>query len=114
MSVGIRSSTDAARSEYHHDWYEKNKERILANGRRWREANKGKMAGYARRRRTLEGEKLKVYARSVVDNAIRRGWIRRKPCEMCGGEAEAHHADYAYALEIRWLCKDHHEVAHHA
>lgn len=57
---------------------------------------------------------MKIYARSVVDNALRRGWIRRKPCEVCGGEAEAHHEDYTYALELRWFCKDHHEVAHHA
>ena len=113
-SPGILSAVNQARSEYHRKWYMRNKERVLAKNRKWREINKGKMAFYGRRRRTLEGERLKIYARNVVDNALRRGWIRPKPCEICGGEAEAHHADYAYALEIRWFCKPHHEILHHA
>jgi len=29
-------------------------------------------------------------------------------------KAEAHHDDYSRPLDVRWLCKRHHEEAHHS
>jgi hypothetical protein len=53
-------------------------------------------------------------ARNAAVQAIARGTITRGPCEKCGASpAEAHHDDYARPLEVRWLCKHHHEE-HHA
>ncbi len=36
-----------------------------------------------------------------------------QPCEVCGSIlTERHHDDYSKPLEIRWLCKIHHEDHH--
>jgi hypothetical protein len=55
-----------------------------------------------------------VAARKIVRNAISRGAIVRKPCEVCGaGRTEAHHDDYARPLDVRWLCVEHHVAVHY-
>lgn len=54
----------------------------------------------------------RVNARQVLNRAIRCGQVVRENCEICGEIAEAHHADYAKPLEVRWLCKVHHEEIH--
>jgi len=55
-------------------------------------------------------KKTAVY---TVNNAIRDGRLKRKPCEICGKfEAEGHHEDYALPLEVIWLCSTCH-AAHH-
>ena len=36
----------------------------------------------------------KDHARSLLQAAVRRGRIERKPCELCGTKAEAHHEDH--------------------
>lgn len=52
-------------------------------------------------------------ARNAVNNAIRDGRLVRMPCEVCGREdSQAHHDDYAKPLEVRWLCRPHHEDVH--
>lgn len=46
-------------------------------------------------------------------NAIRDGVLVRQPCEVCGAErVEAHHDDYGKPLDVRWLCKKHHDEHH--
>ena len=53
-------------------------------------------------------------ARNVLCLAVSRGKVIRKACEVCGFyPAEGHHDDYSRPLDVRWLCKEHHE-AHHA
>lgn len=57
----------------------------------------------------------KYRARYTVHNAIRDGRLERKPCEACGtARSEAHHEDYSRPLDVRWLCRVHHEAVHHA
>lgn len=51
-------------------------------------------------------------ARNAVNNAIRDGRLKREPCEVCGEFAEAHHLDYRKPLDVKWLCREHHNVAH--
>lgn len=54
----------------------------------------------------------KTVARNLVAKAIRTGLIERQPCVICGElPVEAHHEDYAYPLEITWVCKEHHTIA---
>ena len=36
----------------------------------------------------------------------------KRPCEMCGADAQAHHEDYSKPLEVRWLCPVHHRQRH--
>lgn len=51
-------------------------------------------------------------AHIMVDNAIRNGSLKRKPCLICGNIAEAHHFDYSLPLNVIWLCNEHHKNAH--
>lgn len=52
-------------------------------------------------------------ARAVVKMAIRRGTMKREPCEICGEpEAQAHHLDYRKPKQVRWLCDKHNKMAH--
>lgn len=45
-------------------------------------------------------------ARSYAGVYLRRGKIKRCPCEVCGStDAQMHHDDYSKPLEVRWLCR---------
>lgn len=53
--------------------------------------------------------------RMQTNNAIDKGLIvRAKNCENCGGSEniEAHHDNYNYPLNIKWLCKNCHASWH--
>jgi ribosomal protein S27AE len=49
-------------------------------------------------------------ARDHVRRALKRGDIKRQPCEVCGTtwNIHAHHDDYEKPLDVRWLCGRHH------
>lgn len=52
-------------------------------------------------------------ARRQVTAAIRSGRLVRQPCEICGERrSEAHHEDYSRSLDVRWLCRKHHNQRH--
>jgi hypothetical protein len=44
--------------------------------------------------------------------AIKIGLIEKKPCEICGQPAVAHHEKYSNFLDVRWLCRTHHKIVH--
>ena len=54
----------------------------------------------------------KDHARSLLQAAVRRGYIERKSCEVCGAKAQAHHDDHGKPYDIRWLCPKHHAEVH--
>ena len=55
-------------------------------------------------------EENRAHAR--VHNALAAGKLTRKPCEVCGAKAHAHHDDYSKPLDVRWLCPVHHKMVH--
>ncbi len=65
-------------------------------------------------------QRMKSNARSMANVYLRRGKIKRKPCEhinpetrrRCGAWAEMHHPDYSKPLEVIWLCVPHHGAEH--
>jgi len=63
--------------------------------------------GYSKEERTKRRK-----ARSELNHYLRDKHIERKPCEVCGEKAEAHHDDYNKPLEVRWLCRKHHREWH--
>lgn len=55
----------------------------------------------------------KLLAQKLVNQAIKRGDLIRKPCQHCqNAKSEAHHEDYLKPLEVQWLCKKHHVAWH--
>ena len=56
----------------------------------------------------------RIKAGSKVNYAILAVKLVRQPCEACGNsKVDAHHDDYSKPLEVRWLCRSHHQK-HHA
>jgi hypothetical protein len=56
---------------------------------------------------------LKKWATENLNKAVRRGTIKKQPCEICGVfPAEAHHEDYNFPLDVRWLCRKCHMARH--
>ena len=56
-------------------------------------------------------EQQAVYRQTKL--AVRRGELRRSPCEVCGDvKTDAHHEDYARPVDVRWLCRKHHRMHH--
>lgn len=50
---------------------------------------------------------------NITAAAIRRGRLTKQPCDVCGStDVQAHHDDYAKPLEVRWLCRGHHDAVH--
>ena len=67
-----------------------------------------------RKTHPLTGEqRIKDNARSYLGTYIRRGLVKRQPCEACGTTpTHGHHDDYSRPLDVRWLCAHHHRLAH--
>lgn len=75
--------------------------------RKYYKANKSKFA--VRDSKLTEKRK----ARNKIKNAIARGLVERKPCEVCGEkDTHAHHDDYSKPMEVRFLCRKHHAEHH--
>ena len=57
---------------------------------------------------------LKYRATAAINSAINSGRMKSMPCEVCGTEdrIHGHHDDYAYPLNVRWLCAAHHQEWH--
>lgn len=74
--------------------------------------HRAKVAAQTRKWKARNPEK--VEAENIVAAAIKHGALTRQPCEVdgCATRAHAHHADYAEALEVRWLCPLHHARQH--
>ena len=70
------------------------------------------MREWRRRGREKCADRVKVNARAIVKMRVRRGKMKRMPCETCGDEAQAHHVDYSKPDQVRWLCPSHHRLAH--
>lgn len=75
----------------------------------FKEKNKEKFQKY------LSKHSNRHEVRMQTNNAIDKGLIvRAENCENCGGSEniEAHHDNYNYPLNIRWLCKNCHASWH--
>lgn len=58
-------------------------------------------------------QQIKRLCRDETRRALRKGYLKYEPCEVCGLEdAQAHHDDYTKPLNIRWLCSWHHAEHH--
>lgn len=57
--------------------------------------------------------KNKVSASIIVNQAIKKGTLKRLPCGICGDpKSHGHHEDYNKPLDVKWLCSKHHRLEH--
>lgn len=72
-----------------------------------KEASKRYLETYRRRHKKRE------IATRAVAYAIRRGYLRKKPCLRCGSlRSVAHHENYDKMLDVMWLCQPCHKARH--
>lgn len=85
-------------------------DRRAARLRRLRASRPGYSAAKNAKWNAANPEKRRAHKR--VEYAVKVGRLVRQPCEACGDEkVTAHHDDYSKPLEVRWLCRPHHEAA---
>lgn len=78
----------------------------------WAKQNRDKI--YQNSKKNNLKNKTKIKARAAVVAALKNGKLKRKPCQICGDKnTQAHHENYNKPLQIRWLCRDHHKLAHY-
>lgn len=65
------------------------------------------------KKKWADANAIKIAAHIITHNHIRDGRLIKQPCEICGEtKVDAHHDDYEKALEVRWLCRQHHAEHH--
>ncbi len=70
-------------------------------------------ARYDQKRNISDHRRRQAKAHSAVRTALKNGTIVRGFCEICGSPlTEAHHDNYDYPLQVKWLCKIHHIASH--
>jgi hypothetical protein len=67
-----------------------------------------------RKTHPLEGDSLKkARTRSYTKMLVKRGTIKRAPCQKCGEvNSEVHHPDYSNPRLVEWLCRPCHLELH--
>lgn len=79
----------------------------------YQKTDRGKLAHAKACRKWVANNEIKRSAHVIVGNAIRDGKLIKHPCEACGSKTvNAHHDDYAFPLNVRWLCDTHHNEWH--
>ncbi len=66
--------------------------------------------GYQSQRRHRAKSPEKVRARDMISKRVKRGTMKKEPCDACGREAESHHHNYSEPGDVVWLCKEHHAM----
>lgn len=90
--------------------YEKRREYYLEYDRRRYKENPGRREGI---KGSQKCHPKHEWARKTLRNAIARGKMHKKPCEVCGeSKVDAHHSDYSKPLQVHWLCRKHHMEYH--
>ena len=76
--------------------------------------NNANSAKWKRENEVLSEEQhFRKKVRMITRYAVRSGKLHEYPCEVCGNvKVEAHHDDYYKPLDVRWLCRKHHQEHH--
>lgn len=73
------------------------------------------MRKFRKTHRLTPEQAKKDNARSYAGVYLRRGKIKRQPCQVrgCAKKSQMHHHDYDKPLEVEWYCRDHHMTLKH-
>lgn len=97
------------------EYYQAHKEEVREKARKYRAKNKEMFRQQWKKdfQKYLSEEANKVKNRARV--ARHKKMPVRQQCQIteCETIGEAHHDDYSKPLDVRWLCKLHHEELHH-
>ena len=98
-------------------WRSENRDKVRASRAKHYAANKEsisrKRRGYPSYKKNQSG--MRNAAWMALNRAVRSGKIvRPDACERCGRavEVHGHHADYSKKLDVVWLCRACHAIAH--
>lgn len=94
-------------------WVERELERQREKSKRRRKEGWVSSAAHTAKKAWQTRNKNKRAAHNKVGKALLSGKLTRESCCICGDpQTEAHHDDYSKPLEVRWLCKKHHDAVH--
>lgn len=101
-------------SKQRHEYYMKNRETTLARNRTYRKTDRGKAVTLRVNKAYEKRYPERRRAREIAKWAKQKGDLIVAPCEKCGTEKDihAHHDNYSKPLEVRWLCRKHHDEHH--
>ena len=100
------------------DYWRKNKEKKRLKDLRYsmRLAIRGEVRVSKVYPRKINPPFYKSKARSLINEAIRWGKVKRGKCKRCGTNknVDAHHKDYSKPLEVEWYCRSCHFFLFHS
>ena len=107
---GLRSVCKECRKPKSRAYYLKNRKKIIKRVNEYSNTEKAKKARSRRQKVAYKKDKSKIAARNKLNDAVRRGKIKKQPCKVCGEikNLEAHHIDYDKPLLVEWYCSYHH------
>ena len=107
----------ASKVEYYREYDKnrfKNDPKVLARHKRYQKTDAGRIANNKAKLKWATSNPIKRGACTMVNNHLKNGRLTKLPCEVCGSDemVHGHHDDYAYPLNVRWLCATHHQEWH--
>ncbi len=99
--------------EKYKEWNRVNKEknRVWAKTSYKRRKANGKIDEYLEKCNPENKQMRKAISRA--NKVLRKGGIKKMPCEVCGeAKVDMHHEDYSKPLDVTWLCRSHHKQVH--
>lgn len=77
--------------------------------RKYRKTEIGRKKQNEAVKRSVKKHFHKQQARIKLNQAIKKGIIKRGDCIVCGQpNAHGHHEDYSKPLDVMWFCRTHH------
>ena len=102
--------------QWDRDRYQRDKAKRRAAMAAYMQTPEGKAAKQRAQAAYQERDPQRYQAHYTLTNAVRDRRIERQPCAVCGAtdRVQGHHNDYSKPLDVVWLCRDHHALAHNA
>lgn len=83
--------------------------------KKYSQTEKGKEAARKAKKKWIDSNIIKRAAHLILNNAVKSGEvIKKNKCESCSkeGKIHAHHDNYAFPLNVQWLCPKCHTKWH--